>query len=60
MAAGAALGRRRGFYRALLMQPLAAKEIRLFGLGDVFGGRLLADLLASGQSTSRPRRQLSM
>jgi ATP-binding cassette subfamily B protein len=39
-----ALDRRRGFYRALLMQPQAAKELRLFGLGGFFRDRMLADL----------------
>jgi ATP-binding cassette subfamily B protein len=41
-----ALDRRRGFYRSLLMAPQAAKEIRLFGLGDFFRGRMLDDLRA--------------
>lgn len=40
----AALDRRRSFYRVLLLQPEAAKEIRLFGLGDFFHRRMLNDL----------------
>jgi ATP-binding cassette, subfamily B, bacterial len=39
-----ALDRRRGFYQALLQQPRAAKEIRLFGLGSFFHHRMLSDL----------------
>ncbi|MFF7245228.1 ABC transporter ATP-binding protein [Embleya sp. NPDC008237] len=36
--------RRRLFYRSLLTDPRAAKEIRLFGLGDFLHGRLVRAL----------------
>ncbi|MYV99292.1 ATP-binding cassette domain-containing protein [Streptomyces sp. SID3343] len=36
--------RRRLFYRSLLIDPRAAKEIRLFGLGDFLHGRLVRAL----------------
>ncbi|WP_432989680.1 ABC transporter ATP-binding protein [Dactylosporangium sp. CA-233914] len=36
--------RRRIFYGQLLRTPQAAKEIRLFGLGDFFLGRMLTEL----------------
>jgi ATP-binding cassette subfamily B protein len=36
--------RRRNFYEGLLNRTDAAKEIRLFGLGDFFLGRMLAEL----------------
>ncbi|MEU4834043.1 ABC transporter ATP-binding protein [Streptosporangium sp. NPDC023615] len=36
--------RRRLFYSALLSDPRAAKEVRLFGLGDFLRGRMLAHL----------------
>lgn len=38
------LERRRFFYRAMLTDQRAAKEVRLFGLGDFFRGRQLAAL----------------
>jgi ATP-binding cassette, subfamily B, bacterial len=36
--------RRQFFYESLLSQCTAAKEIRLFGLGDFFGKRMLGEL----------------
>ncbi|MBG0816725.1 ABC transporter ATP-binding protein [Planomonospora sp. ID82291] len=39
--------RRRLFYSALLSDPRAAKEVRLFGLGDFLRGRMLAQLRAA-------------
>ncbi|MEV4373506.1 ABC transporter ATP-binding protein [Nonomuraea sp. NPDC049637] len=38
--------RRELFFARLLSMPHAAKEIRLFGLGDFFRGRMLAELRA--------------
>ena len=43
----AALQRRRFFYRMLLSDQRAAKEVRLFGLGGFFRGRQLAALRGS-------------
>jgi ATP-binding cassette, subfamily B, bacterial len=48
-----ALDRRRSFYRALLQQPQAAKEIRLFGLGSFFRDRMLADLRTGNELEHR-------
>jgi ATP-binding cassette, subfamily B, bacterial len=36
--------RRKVFYASLLTSPEAAKEVRLYGLGDFFTGRMLAEL----------------
>jgi ATP-binding cassette subfamily B protein len=44
--------RRQFFYSGLLLDLRAAKEIRLFGLGDFFRGRMLAEL-ASAQALER-------
>jgi ATP-binding cassette subfamily B protein len=48
--------RRRAFYRSLLVQPQAAKEIRLFGLGGFFAGRMLADLGSANRAELRLQR----
>ena len=39
-------GRRQQSYGRLLNDAVAAKEVRLFGLGDFLGGRMLAELKA--------------
>jgi ATP-binding cassette subfamily B protein len=45
VAAGlAGLLRRQMFYQALLTEPTAAKEVRLFGTGDFLRGRLIRDV----------------
>lgn len=36
--------RRRWYYREQVMDPVVAKEIRLFGLGDLFHGRMMGAL----------------
>ena len=36
--------RKSSLFRSMLTEPRAAKEIRLFGLGDLFRDRMLADL----------------
>ena len=46
-------GRRQYFYANLLSAPREAKEIRLFGLGDHFRGRMLAE---QGAANSADRR----
>ncbi|HST63896.1 MAG TPA: ABC transporter ATP-binding protein [Mycobacteriales bacterium] len=40
----APIRRRREAYRSLICNPVAGKELRLFGLGDFFRHRMLADL----------------
>ncbi|MEU8080929.1 ABC transporter ATP-binding protein [Catellatospora citrea] len=55
--------RRRFFYRSLLTEPQAAKEVRLFGLGPFLHGRLLRDLLtanAAEDALSRRTLRLAM
>ncbi|GAA2004749.1 ABC transporter ATP-binding protein [Catenulispora subtropica] len=42
--------RRRFFFQQLLTDPGAAKEVRLFGLGPLFHGRLLAALRADADA----------
>ncbi len=50
-------GRREVFYANLLSQPTAAKEVRLFGLGDLFRSRMLAELRASDREHQRMERR---
>lgn len=51
--------RRQTFYAALLLDMRAAKEIRLFGLGQFFQGRLLRELRAAqGQERHQDRLAL--
>lgn len=51
--------RRRDFYRATLTDPRAAKEIRLFGLGDLLLARMLGALdRATRAATAVERRSL--
>ncbi|MFC5184287.1 ABC transporter ATP-binding protein [Actinomadura harenae] len=45
--------RRQIFYGELLTRPEAAKEVRLFGLGDFFRGRMLAELRATDAAERR-------
>ncbi len=53
--------RRQFFYANLLTDYAAAKEIRLFGLGDFFAGRLLGELRAIHRANQRvDRRTLSV
>ncbi|MGA8113733.1 MAG: ABC transporter ATP-binding protein [Actinocatenispora sp.] len=49
--------RRRTFYRSLIVDPTAAKEIRLFGLGRFFHDRMLADLSAANRMEQRLERR---
>jgi ATP-binding cassette subfamily B protein len=51
--------RRQNFYSALLLDMRAAKEIRLFGLGSFFQGRLLRELRAA-QSQERHQDRLAL
>lgn len=41
------LQRRRYYYRAQLVDPAAAREIRMFGVGSLFMGRMMSALLAA-------------
>ncbi|MFC4912123.1 ABC transporter ATP-binding protein [Actinomadura gamaensis] len=45
--------RRQIFYGELLSRPEAAKEVRLFGLGDFFRARMLAELRATDAAERR-------
>ncbi|MFC7545670.1 ABC transporter ATP-binding protein [Plantactinospora sp. GCM10030261] len=49
--------RRQYFYAELLTGLAAAKEIRLFNLGDLFGGRMLRELRALNAANRRMDRQ---
>jgi ATP-binding cassette, subfamily B, bacterial len=52
-------GRRQFFYAHLLTAPREAKEVRLFGLGAFFRGRMLAELRsANADSRLLDRREL--
>ncbi|MEO3746635.1 ABC transporter ATP-binding protein [Plantactinospora sp. B5E13] len=51
--------RRQAFYAALLLDMRAAKEIRLFGLGAFFQGRLLDELRAA-QAQERHQDRLAL
>lgn len=52
-------GRRQYFYAHLLTAPREAKEVRLFGLGAFFRGRMLAELRsANADSRLLDRREL--
>ncbi|MEH1124891.1 ABC transporter ATP-binding protein [Micromonospora sp. CPCC 206061] len=51
--------RRQNFYAALLLDMRAAKEIRLFGLGTFFQGRLLRELRAA-QAQERHQDRLAL
>ncbi|WP_405426727.1 ABC transporter ATP-binding protein [Micromonospora sp. NBC_00617] len=51
--------RRQTFYAALLLDMRAAKEIRLFGLGEFFQGRLLRELRAA-QAQERHQDRLAL
>lgn len=50
-------GRREIFYANLLAHPTAAKEVRLFGLGNLFRSRMLAELHASNREHQRMERR---
>jgi len=53
--------RRQVFYADLLSSHAAAKEIRLFGLGSFFRGRMLAELRAAQRENERmDRRELGV
>jgi ATP-binding cassette subfamily B protein len=49
--------RRQFFYQQLLTSLNAAKEIRLFGLGDHFRGRMLAELSEVQRATDKASRR---
>jgi ATP-binding cassette subfamily B protein len=52
-------GRREMFYADLLSSVTAAKEVRLYGLGDLFGTRMIDELRAINRGNSRlDRREL--
>ncbi|MEU9314644.1 ABC transporter ATP-binding protein [Streptomyces sp. NPDC048295] len=53
------LARRQIFYRGLLTDTQAAKEIRLYGLGDYFAQRLRTDLDSINQQEERLDRRLA-
>jgi ATP-binding cassette subfamily B protein len=53
------LARRQIFYRGLLTDPQAAKEIRLYGLGDYFAERLRTDLTSMNRQEERLDRRLA-
>ncbi|GIE99576.1 ABC transporter ATP-binding protein [Paractinoplanes rishiriensis] len=55
----APLLRRQAFYAALLLDMRAAKEIRLFGLGAFFRGRMMRELRAA-QSQERRQDRLAL
>jgi ATP-binding cassette subfamily B protein len=48
--------RRQVFYTTLMLNPRAAGEIRLFGLGDLFRGRMLSELRAAQRGQHRVDR----
>jgi ATP-binding cassette, subfamily B, bacterial len=50
--------RRQFFYASLLSNVQAAKEIRLFRLGDFFRGRMIAELLAAQREGRRGDRRV--
>jgi ATP-binding cassette, subfamily B, bacterial len=50
--------RRQVFYANLLSDVQAAKEIRLFGLGGFFRGRMIAELLAAQRESQRGDRRV--
>lgn len=55
--------RRRHYFRELLMDPSSAKELRLFGLGSLFHGRMMSALreaaeIEDGQSRKATAREL--
>ena len=53
------LERRKQTYQSLILNPLAGKEIRLFGLSGFFGGRLVRDLrTANGREEAIDRTSL--
>ncbi|GAA0932514.1 ABC transporter ATP-binding protein [Virgisporangium aurantiacum] len=53
--------RREIFYAQLLVDPQAAKEVRLFGLGNFFRGRMLRDMRTVQASDRRvDRRELAV
>jgi ATP-binding cassette subfamily B protein len=57
----APIRRRREAYRSLICNPVAGKELRLFGLGDFFRHRMLADLdLANRHERDLERTTLRM
>lgn len=57
----APIRRRREAYRSLICNPVAGKELRLFGLGDFFRGRMLDDLdLANRHERDLERTTLRM
>lgn len=53
------LARRQMFYRGLLTDTQAAKEIRLYGLGDYFAQRLRTDLDSINRQEERLDRRLA-
>ncbi|MFF4082279.1 ABC transporter ATP-binding protein [Streptomyces sp. NPDC001777] len=53
------LARRQIFYRGLLTDTQAAKEIRLYGLGDYFAQRLRTDLDSINEQEERLDRRLA-
>src|SRR5581483_6603337 len=50
--------RRQFFYASLLSDVHAAKEIRLFGLGGFFRGRMIAELLVAQRASQRGDRRV--
>jgi ATP-binding cassette, subfamily B, bacterial len=50
--------RRQSFYANLLVDVRAAKEIRLFRLGDFFRGRMIAELVSAQRATQRGDRRV--
>jgi ATP-binding cassette subfamily B protein len=49
--------RRRHYFRELLMDPSSAKEIRLFGLGSLFHGRMMAALREAAAIEDKQNRR---
>ncbi len=52
--------RRRHYFRELAMDPCGAKEIRLFGLGALFHGRMMAALRQAIDIEDRQNRRATM